>query len=78
MAEVKSQFLQNLSRLKGQFIKITEDLTKQEGVLVKEWQDKANNNNEKEHNKRYKWRVRGSTRSRLYLKKIFCKNMNCK
>ena len=73
--EVKSQFLQNLSRLKGQFIKITEDLTKQERILVKEWQDKANNKNEKEHNKRYKWRVRGSPRCRLYLKKVFCKNM---
>ena len=69
--EVKSQFLQNLSRLKGQFIKITEDLTKQERILVKEWQDKANN-------KRYKWRVRRSPRSRLYLKKFFCKNINCK
>ena len=34
--EVKSQFLQNLLRLKGQFIKITEDLTKQERILVKE------------------------------------------
>ena len=50
--EVKSQFLQNLSRLKGQFTKITEDLTKQERILVKEWQDKVNNKNEKEHNKR--------------------------
>ena len=45
--QIKSQFLQNLSRLKGQFIKITEDLTKQERILVKEWQDKANNKNEK-------------------------------
>ena len=34
--QIKSQFLQNLSRLKGQFIKITEDLTKQERILVKE------------------------------------------
>ena len=65
--QIKSQFLQNLSRLKGQFIKITEDLTKQ-----------ANNKNEKEHNKRYKWRVRRSPRSRLYLKNVFCKNMNFK
>ena len=32
--EVKSQFLQNLTRLKGQFIKITEDLTKRERILV--------------------------------------------
>ena len=61
--EVKSQFLQNLTRLKGQFIKITEDLTSQERILVKEWQDKAKNENEKEHNKIYKWRVRGSPRS---------------
>ena len=73
--EVKSQFLQNLTRLKGQFIKITEDLTRQERILVKEWQDKAKNENEKEHNKIYKWRVRGSPRSGLYLKKVFCKNV---
>ena len=29
-------------------------------ILVKEWQDKASNKNKKEHNKRYKWCVRGS------------------
>ena len=73
--EVKSQFLQNLLRLKGRFIKITEDITKQERILVKEWQDKANNKNEKENNKRHKWRVRGNPRSRLYIKKVFCKNI---
>ena len=52
-----------------------------EMTLCSKWQifkNKGNNNNEKEHNKRYKWRVRGSPRSRLYLKKVFCKNMNCK
>ena len=43
--------------------------------MVKEWQDKAKNENEKEHNKIYKWRVRGSPRSGLYLKKVFCKNV---
>jgi len=74
--EVKSQFLRNLTRLKGQFIKITEDLTKQERILVREWQDKASKKNEIEQNKTYKWRVRGSPRSRLYLKKVFCKNIN--
>ena len=52
--EVKSQFLRNLTRLKGQFIKITEDLTKQERFLVREWQDKANKKNEIEQNKTYK------------------------
>ena len=73
--EVKSQFLRSLTRLKGQFIKITEDLTKQERILVREWQDKASKKNEIEQNKFYKWRVRGSPRSRLYLKKVFCKNI---
>ena len=74
--EVKSQFLQNLTRLKGQFIKITEDPTKRERNLVKEWQDKARKKNEiEQNNKIYKWRVRGSPQSRLYLKKVFCKNI---
>jgi len=44
--EVKSKFLRNLTRLKGLFIKITEDLTTQERLLVKKWQDKAKKNNE--------------------------------
>ncbi|MEO0684650.1 MAG: hypothetical protein AAFY76_06270 [Cyanobacteria bacterium J06649_11] len=73
--EVKSQFLRNLTRLKGQFIKITEDFTKQERISVREWQDKASKKNETEQNKTYKWRVRGSPRSGLYLKKVFCKNI---
>ena len=33
--------------VKSQFLQITEDLTKQEKILVKEWQDKANTKNEK-------------------------------
>ena len=37
--EVKLQFLRNLTMLKGQFIKITEDITKQKIVLVREWQE---------------------------------------
>ena len=73
--EVKSEFLRNLTRLKGLFIKITEDLTTQERLLVKKWQDKAKKKNEDEQNKTYKWRVRGSPRSGMYLKKVFCKNM---
>ena len=47
------------------------------GYLLYKKINKANNKNEKE-NKRYKWRVRGSPGSRLYLKKVFCKNVNCK
>ena len=73
--EVKSEFLRNLTRLKGLFIKITEDLTTQERLSVKKWQDKAKKKNEHEQNKTYKWRVRGSPRSGMYLKKVFCKNM---
>ena len=58
-----------------QYVKITEDLTKQERILVREWQDKASKKNETEQNKSYKWRVRGIPRNRLYLKKVFCKNI---
>ena len=36
--EIKIQVLNNLTKLKGLFIKVTEDLTKQERLLVKEWQ----------------------------------------
>ena len=32
-----------LDKVGRYFIKITKDLTKQERILVKEWQDKANN-----------------------------------
>ena len=71
--EIKIQVLNNLTKLKGLFIKVTEDLTKQERLLVKEWQQKAQERNEKEQNKLYKWRVRGSPQSRLYLKQVLCK-----
>ena len=72
--EIKIQVLNNLTKLKGLFIKVTEDLTKQERLLVKEWKQKAQERNEREQNKLYKWRVRRSPQSWLYLKQVLCKN----
>ena len=45
--EIKIQVLNNLTKLKGLFIKVTEDLTKQERLLVKKWQQKAQERNKK-------------------------------
>ena len=70
--------VRSLARLKGQFIKITKDLTTQERLLFKIWQKIANKKNKNDQNKTYKWRVRGSPRSQLYLKRVLVNTWNCK
>lgn len=75
--EMKMNVLKNLKKLKGITclnLRITEDLTKKERLLIKEWHKKAEKKNDDENNTNFKWRVRGSPRSGLYLKKVFCKN----
>ena len=49
---------------------ITEDFTWEERSIMKEWFRKANEKNEKEDNEDIKWCVRGSPRTKLYLKRL--------
>ena len=73
--EMKIQVLQNLTKLKGLHIKITEDLTREERRIMKKWRKDADQKNEEGGNETFKWRVRGSPRSRVYLKKVYTRQL---
>ena len=67
--------MENLKELKGQEsfrgISLTDDYTITERHLIKEYSDKAKENNRNEPlNSRYIWRVRGSPKNGLRLKKF--------
>ena len=70
----KYKFMRKLTELKNyqkySKISITDDMTKMERELVKEWKKKADERNQTESNYDCEWRVRGSPREGLYLKKI--------
>ena len=51
---------------------VTEDLSRSERDLVKEWCCKAKEKNKEKDDESFTWKVRGSPRSGLYLKKIYC------
>lgn len=68
--------MKSLKKLKGNFqyqgISITEDFTQFERSIIKEWKNKAPERNARESiDSNFVWRVRGSPKSSLYLKKIF-------
>merc|ERR1712176_752169 len=68
----KENVLGNVRLLKNENrgICITEDYTKEERSLIKDWFKKASDLNEKEDDDLVKWCVRGSPRSKLFLQKI--------
>lgn len=71
----KEKIMNNLSNLKGEEkyarISIKEDYTISERMLIKEYVNKANQENEKEPiNSKFTWKVRGTPKNGLYLKKI--------
>ena len=71
----KVKVLDNLKQLKGKSefggISIKEDFTISERNLVKEYVQKANEKNQSEPvDSEYVWRVRGSPKNRLFLKKV--------
>ena len=78
-SHVKYRFMKRLKELKQHDkysnMSITDDMTRMERDLVKEWKKKANERNQRERNKDYVWRVRGSSREGLYLKKIHCRSV---
>ena len=73
--EAKNKIMENLRNLQGQEdfkgVSITDDYTISERRLIKEWTDKAKSNNEKEPaDSKYIWRVRGTPKNGLQLKKL--------
>ena len=77
----KVKVLDNLKQLKGKSefggISIKEDFTISERNLVKEYVQKANEKNQSEPvDSEYVWRVRGSPKNRLFLKKVMKERKN--
>ena len=71
----KEYIMQNLKRLKGKAeytgLSVTEDLTPAERELMKTWSEKAKEKNQEEPtDSEFIWRVRGSPKSALYLKRL--------
>ena len=71
----KDKLLQNLTRLKDQEnfkgISVTEDYTVAERKLLTEWREKAKTeNSEEEESSKYIWRVRGTPKNGLSLKRF--------
>ena len=71
----KNKIMLNLSNLKNQSsykgISITEDYTITERKLLKDWSNKATvKNNEEGPNSKYVWRVRGTPKNGLQLKRF--------
>ena len=71
----KDRVLQNLTNLKNQAsfkgVSITEDYTAAERTLLKEWRDKAKaKNDDEETESNYIWRVRGTPKNGLMLKRF--------
>ena len=75
-SHIKYRFMKKLTDLKqhDKYVKsITDDLTKMErDQQIKEWKKRADEMNKAKSNEDFNWRVRGSPRDKLYLKKIFC------
>ena len=78
-SHIKYRFMRRLTELKQHDkyskISITDDLTKMEREQIKEWKRKADERNKAMSNQDFQWRVRGSPREKLYLKKISCKRL---
>ena len=77
----KDNLMKNLKLLKGKEmykgISITEDFTRAEREMLKSWALKAKEKNENEaHGTNIVWRVRGSPRTTVFLKKIILQEHN--
>ena len=70
----KIKVLKGLHKLKIDQIRITEDLSPSERQQVKEWWKKADEKNLQNKDQTIRWKVRGSPRSGLYLKKFVIKS----
>ena len=73
--EEKNKIMANLRNIKDQVefkgLSVTDDYTIAERRMIKEWTDKVKENNDKESpDSNYMWRVRGTPKNGLRLKKF--------
>ena len=68
----KQQLMKNLPRLKDQEmfkgVSVAEDYTQAEREIIRKWRDEARNKTEQDPD--FIWRVRGSPKKRMTLKKF--------
>ena len=70
--EEKKRIMASVYKLDKWDFRITDDFSKKEREIIKEWHQKAKEKTRKEKDECCIWKVRGSPRAKLYLKK-FCK-----
>jgi len=70
--EEKKRIMASVYKLDKWDIRITDDFSKKEREIIKEWHQKAKEKTRKVKDECCIWKVRGSPRAKLYLKK-FCK-----
>ena len=68
--EEKNQIMASVHKLGRWDFRVADDFSRKERETIKEWQRKAKEKTNKENDKGYVWKVRGSPRTKLYLKKI--------
>ena len=68
--EEKNQIMASVHKLGRWDFRVADDFSRKERETIKEWQQKAKEKTNKENDKGYVWKVRGSPRTKLYLKKI--------
>ena len=68
--EQKNQIMASVHKLGKLDFRVTDDFSKKEREIIKEWHRKAREKTMKEEDKSCVWKVRGSPRTKLYLKKI--------
>jgi len=72
--EEKKKIMASVHKLGQWDFRITEDFSKKERQTIKEWHQKAKEKTMKEKDECCVWKVRGSPRAKLYLKKLCKKN----
>ena len=68
--EQKNQIMASVHKLGKLDFRVTDDFSKKERETIKEWHKKAKEKTAIEKDKSCVWKVRGSPRTKLYLKKI--------
>ena len=72
--EEKRKFIASSYKLAPCDFKISEDFSIRERKIIKEWHEKARKKTMIEEDERSVWKVRGSPRTKLYIKKFHAKN----
>ena len=68
--EEKNQIMASVHKLGKWDFRVTDDFSKRERETIKEWHRKAKEKTNAEKDENCVWKVRGSPRTKLYLKKI--------